>query len=84
MNSINKIHSMLNTGIFDFRPSANKIPIGREKDIPVTPIIRVSIIPPNLCVGTTGRPSPPTRSQPAKNGNSNERSNPSFLLGILS
>ena len=43
--------------------------MGSENEIPVTPMTRVSMKPPNWSVSTRVRPNPPTSSQPARNGN---------------
>ena len=66
---MNMTQRILTAGKFDVRPSARNIPIGREKATPVIPRIIVSIIPPNRSVVTRSKPNPPTKSQPAINGN---------------
>ena len=78
---MNKTHNTLNIGILDCLPSAKAIPIGSENEIPVTPSIKVSIIPPNLSVGTVSKPKPPKSNHPATNGNIAEYISPYFLLG---
>jgi len=69
INSIKTTQSIFTAGRFDVRPNARSMPIGKEKAIPVTPIIMVSIIPPNRSVVTGSSPKPPTKNHPAKNGN---------------
>ena len=43
--------------------------MGSENEIPVTPMMSVSMNPPNWSVSTGVRPNPPTSSQAARNGN---------------
>ena len=42
-----KTQILLMISSFDWRPSANKIPIGNDKIIPVIPMIRANMNPPN-------------------------------------
>ena len=67
MNSMKATQTIRSAGKCDIRPSANAIPSGREKTIPVTPMTRVNMMPPNRLVGTGSRPIPPISSQPMTN-----------------
>ena len=84
MNSIKITHTELRAGIFERLPNAKTIPIGKENDIPVIPIITVSRIPPILLVSTSFSPKPPNRSHPAINGNAPANNSQYFLPGSFS
>ena len=84
MNSMNSTHRMRTAGRSDVRPSARAMPIGSENEIPVTPMMRVSMKPPNWSVSTGFRPNPPTSSQPTRNGNAATYQNQCLRPGSLS
>ena len=48
MNSMNPTENMRMMGSFDCLPKASNIPMGSENAMPVTPMTRVSMKPPNL------------------------------------
>ena len=52
-------HKVLTTVSLDCLPNAKRIPIGKEHTIPVTPIITVSIKPPNKLYSILGIPKKP-------------------------
>jgi hypothetical protein len=56
INSIKQTHTAFKIGRFDWRPSANNIPIGSDNAIPVTPIRTASINPPNLSESIDSEP----------------------------
>ena len=55
-NSMKPMHSIRTTGMFDRRPSARQMPIGKEKTMPVTAMTMVSNRPPHFEVSTTSMP----------------------------
>ena len=76
INSINVTDSIRIAGSFDWRPSASKIPIGRDKIMPDKPATRLSINPPNLSVVIPVSPKPPTNKKAAINGYARENQRP--------
>ena len=59
MNSIKQTLIDLTTVNFDCLPRANIIPKGNEQTIPETPMIIVSIKPPNKFISIDTRPNKP-------------------------
>ena len=55
MNSIKPTQIIFITGKFDCLPRANKIPIGKEATIPVTPTISDKVNPPIFNDSTNGK-----------------------------
>ncbi len=55
INSMNPTQIILITGKLDCLPNANKIPIGKDATIPVTPTIRDKVNPPIFKDSTKGR-----------------------------
>ena len=84
MNSMNSTQRMRSTGRFDVLPSARAMPMGSENEMPVTPMTRVSMKPPNSSVATGVSPNPPTSSQPTRNGNAATYHIQCFRAGIRS
>ena len=56
MNSMKPTQIIFITGKFDCLPNANKIPIGKEATIPVTPTISDKVNPPIFSDSTNGKP----------------------------
>ena len=84
MNSIKITQTDLRAGIFDRRPNAKTIPIGKENEMPVIPMMIVNEIPPNLLVSTYSRPNPPLRSHAETKGKAAANHNQYFFPGSLS
>ena len=59
MNSMKMTQTDLRAGIFERRPKASKMPIGKENEMPVIPMMVVNKIPPSLLVSTYSKPNPP-------------------------
>ena len=59
MTSMKVTHIARTTGMSERRPSANRMPSGKEATIPTPAITRVRNSPPQSAVSTTGRPSTP-------------------------
>ncbi|MCY1432485.1 hypothetical protein D9M71_484850 [compost metagenome] len=55
-NSMKVTQTTRIAGIFERRPSANRMPSGKAPAIPTAAITRVNIRPPHWLVGTTSRP----------------------------
>lgn len=58
-NSMKMTLNSLTSGSFERRPSARRIPSGRETTIPTIEMTNVTIMPPHRLVATLGRPKAP-------------------------
>ena len=69
-NSMKMTQMVRTTGNSERRPSASKMPSGREKMMPVNEITKVTRRPPHTRVSTCGRPkTPPISRKKAMTGN---------------
>ena len=50
---MNNTHTVFNAGILERLPNAKTMPMGKENDIPVIPMMMVNKIPPILLVSTS-------------------------------
>ena len=84
MNSMKLTQAHRMTTSLDCLPRASRMPIGSEKAMPVTPMTRVSMNPPNWSVATGSSPRPPSSSQPQISGKHMEYSRPYLRPGSRS
>ena len=75
MNSMNPTQIILITGRLDCRPNANKIPIGKDATIPVTPTIKDNVKPPIFSDSTKGKLMGKMTSKSPTNGLEAKRKN---------
>ena len=81
---MNKTEKTLMTGKLDVLPRARRIPIGKENEIPVTPMISVNERPPTSLVATGSKPNQPNISHPPMNGYNPENQSIGYLKGNIS